>query len=167
VTDTGPNTVEAGQVILNQQLNGGAVSASAGFTAIGVLAGSGSITGTTISVTGNMVQTTAAGNNATNSLVLNGNNGSGAIGNAQINTGAINASVGGVGIGVIAGGFNGSAVGGISSTQFNSGPVNASIAGVAIGLASSGSLSGTPTTISGNQIIAMATGNSVVTTIKH
>jgi hypothetical protein len=197
----GTNMVEGGQVVLNEQVNAGDVSAGSGFIAIGVLAGNGAISGTPINVNGNSVQANAFGNNVTNGLVLNGNNANGAIGNGQVNSASISASVDYVAIGVLAGGISGSgtisngpinvsnnivsataygnsayntldvlnantSTTGIASTQINTGAVTATITNVVIGYGSSGG-GGANSTVSGNQIVAMAVGNAATSVSKH
>lgn len=108
---SGTNTVEAGHVVLNEQVNSGNVTSTVGgrFGAqIGITSFAGQDTNVTMSVNGNSMEADAVGNSASNSMVLNGQNGSGAIGNGQVNSGAISASVNSAFIGINTGGFTGS-----------------------------------------------------------
>lgn len=129
------NVLSGGEVILNEQLNTGNVS-SVATGGIGVTSGRGSISDTTIAITGNAIQATSFGNNSVTSMVLNGNNASGIVGNAQENTGAINASSNGAGIGMTEGGVSG------------------------LGTVLNGSIN-----ISGNAIAAQAYGNATTTSL--
>lgn len=184
----------ANQVILNNQLNEAAVSATAGGV-IGVRTGTGAINNTPISVTGNAVAATAAGSNAVNQMVLNGNNANVVEASGQVNTGAITATVTPTFVGISAssgtitsGALNvtgnevlASATGNVANqslvlngtspkaavvtTQTNYGNTTATISGAVIGIESSATNINNTSTVSGNTIMAMAGGNSATTTI--
>src|SRR5690606_11225949 len=92
--------VSAQAAVLNAQVNTGPVSASATDTTYGVaLNGGGNsavVTGGTVRVTGNTVSAAAYGNTAANSLTLtslNSGQPTAAIGNYQMNSGPVTASV--------------------------------------------------------------------------
>jgi len=96
----GVNTATASYALLNVQDNSGPVIASTtanNTVALNSAAGSPfAVVGSSVTVTGNVTQANAYGNSATNNMTLaalNTGNATAALGNTQVNSGAINASV--------------------------------------------------------------------------
>jgi hypothetical protein len=96
----GVSTATASYALLNVQQNTGPVNAISSATysvALNSAAGSpAAVTGSSASVTGNVIGANAYGNSASNTLTLaalNTGNATAALGNTQVNSGAINASV--------------------------------------------------------------------------
>ncbi|MDB5699682.1 MAG: hypothetical protein JWN69_2486, partial [Alphaproteobacteria bacterium] len=133
----GGATASGPALMVNRQTNDNSVSATASATYRVILNADGvqAATGSTVAVTGNVVNAVAFGNRASNVLTLNampGGTTGGAVVSNQTNNGAITATA--------------------SSVIFG------------VGIPSSG-MQSAQTSVSGNQIAASAVGNAVTTTI--
>ncbi|GAA0308544.1 hypothetical protein GCM10009087_18200 [Sphingomonas oligophenolica] len=127
-------SAQAGATLLNVQANSGTISSSAAWTsyAIPLNAGSATVSGSSVGVTGNTVSAAAYGNAANNVITATS-----------------------------LGGMPGVA---LASSQVNSGAVSAQVTGAADRLLSS-AVSGGALSVSGNRIVAAATGNQAASTI--